>query len=169
MLGRRRKYEEGFREGYIQGTNDEYKRLKTILNRLEDLMKKIPQEEDEGRDINEDEYLSLEETMEEHEEENDFIRCKHCSKTFKNLHGLKVHQSRVHTDNPETEDRFEKVEGGYSCTECGEIFGSRKGLNVHYVLTHENADREDTVCDICGESFKTNRGMKIHRSNVHKD
>uniref|UniRef100_A0A182SD54 C2H2-type domain-containing protein n=1 Tax=Anopheles maculatus TaxID=74869 RepID=A0A182SD54_9DIPT len=80
-----------------------------------------------------------------HTEDRPF-QCTYCSKRFKNINRLKIHED-THNDTL------------YVCPHCGLKLNTKRTLNMHMVV---HSDQKKFKCQECGNEYKRSKALKAH-------
>lgn len=75
----------------------------------------------------------------------DAVKCKDCSKSFKNAYQLKKHQQSLH-----------RV---FKCEKCSRGFKTEKEFSLH-IARHQKSDTFQ--CEHCGKAFTNNTNLRRH-------
>ena len=86
--------------------------------------------------------------------------CKICDKTFLQQHGLKAHQTFIHSDNDANTNVKTKVEG-HTCTVCSKVFVSKTNLKIH--MDKHSGAHSGFVCEICGAVLSSKQVLIWHQ------
>ena len=94
-------------------------------------------------------------------DDNWFLKCDLCDKSYKHLKALKEHKEAIH----EKSDK-------YKCKICFKVCTRDRTLKAHMKIFHENPGKQvpkrTAKCEFCQIEISRKSYLKVHLANVHE-